>query len=194
MQLNGSGGFERLTFHDADGVAKRLSGSGGELRQLQSLIIGNKTKLAEAFHFMHGEDTLTVDQWVAVLADQLELEGIPWKNLQPDLAPLSPDGTIDWRNFLDRHSSRMEGSGIESSEMESLQANHKMLLTVFKFLDVDGNGSVDRDEFRQGLRLINKHLPDDQQLKNADVLFDKLDLDGNGSIDLHEFEEAFHVF
>jgi Ca2+-binding EF-hand superfamily protein len=77
--------------------------------------------------------------------------------------------------------------------MEILYANHSMLVTVFKFFDVDGNGRISLQEFKTGINLLNKRLPSDKQIQDPEELFHALDLDGKGTIELEEFTEVFRV-
>jgi diadenosine tetraphosphatase ApaH/serine/threonine PP2A family protein phosphatase len=84
-------------------------------------------------------------------------------------------------------------SAMDGVAMEILYANHSMLVTVFQFFDVEGNGKISLKEFMTGIKLMNKRLPADKQLKDAEELFAALDLDGSGSVDLEEFSEVFRV-
>ena len=75
--------------------------------------------------------------------------------------------------------------------MENLLSNHGMLMTVYNFLDVDGDGMINKEEFKTGIDLLNKRVPEDRQLKNPEALFQQIDTDGNGKIDLREFSQLF---
>jgi Ca2+-binding EF-hand superfamily protein len=66
-----------------------------------------------------------------------------------------------------------------------------MLLTIFRFLDTDGSGDIDPEEFRLGIELLNKRLPEESHFQEHEELFQLLDVDGNGTIDIMEFEKIF---
>ena len=66
-----------------------------------------------------------------------------------------------------------------------------------ELLDTDHNGQVSREEFTDGLKLLNDRLPAAQQLGgDADAinaLFDAIDTDHSGEISMAELTEAFRV-
>lgn len=63
-----------------------------------------------------------------------------------------------------------------------MQQNNEMLVLAFKYLDTDRSGAIDRDEFKRGINLLNKRLPERNKLGDPMELFDLLDEDGNGEI------------
>ena len=68
-----------------------------------------------------------------------------------------------------------------------------MLISIFKFLDVDGSGSIDKEEFRVGLDLLNRRLPATARFKDHEKLFRALDVDRSGELDLDEFNLIFSL-
>ncbi|XP_045204099.1 leucine-rich repeat-containing protein 74A-like isoform X2 [Mercenaria mercenaria] len=60
------------------------------------------------------------------------------------------------------------------------------LMDLFAALDKDGSKSLDHDEIRTGLRMVNIPLSD----KCIEVLINKLDVDGDGEIDFGELMAA----
>jgi len=177
-------------------VARPHKHNGMSWQAVRSLIAGNKGRLEKAFQERqdsHGKVSTNV--WAQVMAEQLELPEMPWKSLQPNLAPTDGENSdeIDWRVFLKNHSGRLCQSGMDTHQLETLHENHKMLWTVFKFLDVDNDGKVGLKEFKTGIALLNKHLSRERQLKDPDALFKVLDEGGRGSIDIAEFEKIFTV-
>ena len=58
-----------------------------------------------------------------------------------------------------------------------------MLLRVYKTLDKDGSGAVDKNELRKLGGNLNK--------EKVDALMSKLDKDGDGKITLEEFRGLF---
>lgn len=57
------------------------------------------------------------------------------------------------------------------------------LRRVFMSFDTDGNGTVDIDEFRVGIRNMFPTL----SLQNVDAIYQKFDVDGDGEIEYDEF-------
>jgi len=74
-----------------------------------------------------------------------------------------------------------------SSKLDKKQFS--MLLAIFKLLDKDKNGSIDPEEFRTGIKMLNRRLPATSQIDDPDKLFRILDADGNGTIDIDEFQQ-----
>ena len=73
-----------------------------------------------------------------------------------------------------------------SSKLDKKQFS--MLLAIFKLLDKDKNGTIDPEEFRTGIKMLNRRLPAANRIDDADKLFKALDADGSGTIDLDEFQ------
>jgi hypothetical protein len=82
-------------------------------------------------------------------------------------------------------------SMLDETQMSTLFENKEMMLTIFKFLDTDGSGTIDIEEFRLGIDLLNRRLPITSHFKDHVELFKALDLDNNGSIDIEEFNLFF---
>jgi hypothetical protein len=80
---------------------------------------------------------------------------------------------------------------LDATQMSTLYENKHMLLTIFRFLDTDGSGDIDPEEFRLGIELLNKRLPEESHFQEHEELFQLLDVDGNGTIDIMEFEKIF---
>eukprot|EP00977_Amphora_coffeiformis_P001452 scaffold294_cov221-Amphora_coffeaeformis.AAC.8 len=163
------------------------------LVKVRSIIGCNRSKLEKAFAKVQKGGKVTIEEWVRVMAETVSSAGMPWVTLQPILAPASCFfGTIDVATFLKSHSFKIHGSSdLKHHDAETLAENHEMLLTVFKFLDIDGDGTLSQTEFRTGVNLLNKRLPPERQLQNPDELFKSLDTDGNGEISFEEFTHGF---
>ena len=199
IQLHPNGGFQTLDFqpvkdHANDRVVHTDHHHMTSEQAIRSLIVSNKIGLEKSFREKQDKNgQVSIDVWAKIMADQLELPEMPWKSLQPSLAPTTEkdSSSIDWQAFLKSHSSKFNESGACPSEIQNLHSNHKMLWTVFKFLDVDGDGTVELKEFKRGVELLNKRLPKERQLMDPVSLFQMLDEDGNGVIDINEFQKIF---
>jgi len=80
---------------------------------------------------------------------------------------------------------------LDAAQMNTLNENKDMLVSIFKFMDVDGSGDIDLEEFKVGIELLNKRLPASSHFEDAEELFTLLDVDSSGTIDLEEFERIF---
>ncbi|CAJ1947787.1 unnamed protein product [Cylindrotheca closterium] len=80
---------------------------------------------------------------------------------------------------------------LDATQMNTLHENKDMLVSIFKFMDADGSGDIDLEEFKVGIELLNKRLPESSRFQDAEELFKLLDVDNSGSIDLEEFERVF---
>ena len=58
---------------------------------------------------------------------------------------------------------------------------------IFKLMDKDGNGSLDKQEVMEG---YEEHFGIQMTEENVDAMFKAVDIDGNGSIDYTEFVMA----
>jgi Ca2+-binding EF-hand superfamily protein len=56
------------------------------------------------------------------------------------------------------------------------------VITIFKALDTDGDGSLGFDEFVKAYQEINPNA----SMVQLNAMFQEADLDGNGTLDLHE--------
>jgi Ca2+-binding EF-hand superfamily protein len=85
----------------------------------------------------------------------------------------------------------------EALEQVSQRINKKqfsMLVAIFKLINNDKNGTIDPEELRTGISLLNRRLPAASKNDDPDKLFKLLDADGNGTIDLEEFQQLhIHV-
>jgi Ca2+-binding EF-hand superfamily protein/diadenosine tetraphosphatase ApaH/serine/threonine PP2A family protein phosphatase len=158
------------------------------LADLRSLLDSRISKVEEAFRRMAPNGMIPTYQWTKIMEEKLELPGAPWPSLLPSLVPKSArrqEGYIDWRIFL-----KTRGDGTDRV-IQNLRANHRMLMTVYNFLDVNGDGTINKEEFKAGIELLNKRLPADRRLR-ADELFERMDMKHDGEVDLEEFSQVFN--
>ncbi|KAL7574305.1 hypothetical protein ACA910_012547 [Epithemia clementina (nom. ined.)] len=189
---------ERYSFSDvcASSEQSRQEATEQAITQVRSLIGCHKSKLEAAFRQVQSpQGTVSIDHWTEVMSKTIETPGMPWSVLQPRLAPTSfwSPRTINVQDFLQSHSLRVHHSDSiqDHHAAETLAENQEMLLTVFKFLDTNGDGTLSPKEFRTGVDLLNKRLPKDRQVRNINELFHALDEDGNGEISFEEFTHGF---
>ena len=58
------------------------------------------------------------------------------------------------------------------------------LMQIFSHYDGDGNGRIDRGEFKRLMAALGAHAPDEE----LNAGFEAIDEDGNGTVDFHEFK------
>ena len=92
---------------------------------------------------------------------------------------------IDWPIFIKR------GDGTDRF-IQNLHANHRMLMPVYNFLDEDGDGTINKEEFTHGIELLNKGLPKNRWL-DSDELCDRMDLNHVREVDLEQFSNVFNT-
>lgn len=202
VQLDGSDGdyelvrFSRDTKFRGKNAKDSLNSKDPYVDALKALIASNKNKLSRAFDEMAPWGTATFSQYEEIMARVLELPDVPWMALLPSLVHGEVDDeNIDWRSFLALYTASVADKSCEESNigMEIMHANHRMLMTVFKFLDFDGDGTITKEEFLKGVALLNNRLPQDRRLKDAEKIFHIMDADRSGYLDFAEFEEVFKV-
>lgn len=73
--------------------------------------------------------------------------------------------------------------------MENLYQWKDILAAIFKLIDTNNSGSINRQEFSEVIKFLMKH--ENIRCSNLDDYVDELtnaiDLDGNGRIDFDEF-------
>eukprot|EP00542_Grammatophora_oceanica_P020161 CAMPEP_0194031262 /NCGR_PEP_ID=MMETSP0009_2-20130614/4469_1 /TAXON_ID=210454 /ORGANISM="Grammatophora oceanica, Strain CCMP 410" /LENGTH=753 /DNA_ID=CAMNT_0038671363 /DNA_START=30 /DNA_END=2291 /DNA_ORIENTATION=+ len=200
IRLTKDGGLETVQFSRQTEIATNLVCSQDDdehyMDTLRSLICRHKNKLEKLFQEEAPSGKMSTSHWASVMSSALELPQVPWMVLCADLTPVSEDGNeINWNDFLQLYESSIfdAASTEDNVSMEVLHANQDMIMTTFKFLDRDGNGTIDKDDFKAGITLLNKRLRKDRQMKDPDALFDQLDREGHGEIGLSELREMFEL-
>lgn len=115
-----------------------------------------------------------------------------WSDILPAVVDMAFDemdedgsGEVDFEEFVAFFG---HSQGV-SELMELFQGlNKRHLKIIFNALDVDGNGSLDRDEIG---RLINQGFMVDVHPAVVDVAFEEMDKDGSGAVDFEEFLAFF---
>jgi diadenosine tetraphosphatase ApaH/serine/threonine PP2A family protein phosphatase/Ca2+-binding EF-hand superfamily protein len=202
VHLDGKDEYRHDTFSYSDACTKIKQTSqtitDETIATLRSMIASRRIKLQTAFRGLENKDgRVSSSDWVQVMSTELDLPGMPWRLLLGTLAPATDaDDQIDWRGFLERNSLPWtDAKGLDERQIEKLHDQHEMLLTVFKFLDVDGKGkgNVGLREFKTGVDLLNRRLPRGEQLRNPEAVFRALDRENKGYIKVEEFGTLFRV-
>ena len=192
-------------------------------RSLEALVLSHRHRLSASFAAEAPGGRIGVGGWCGVMQRTLGLQldwravqpdlavTVPacrrrrrWQQAQT-----SDSGLIDYERFLEaaRNNAVADGGGgvgvgggghdaaalPGGAAFEVLYDNVSQLALVFRFLDTDDSGVLDKAEFRAGIELLNRRLPPEQALGDIDVLFQTIDLDGNGQIEFDEFCEVFKL-
>lgn len=96
---------------------------------------------------------------------------------------------LDYNAFLEKYHIGLNEKDAVKHELYALYAQRAKLERIFKFFDTDNGGTISREEFRVGCEAINRTLPEDKSIGNADTILDLMDFDGNDEIDINEFFE-----
>jgi len=200
-----AGTYETVSFihHDDGEEADDKSAGGGSLGSksagggyhhfLTKFIDDHRSKLANAFREKQTPaGTVTIEEWAKIIADVLELKDVPWLELQPDLAPTTKhDGNeIEWKRFLGTHSSIPNTDLLEQDQISLLHKHKDKFLNIFQLLDTDKSGTIDEEEFVNGIKMLNEETSGDMVVDNPAELFQMFDKDGGGEISIDEFVAA----
>ena len=79
--------------------------------------------------------------------------------------------------------------------LSALRDNRSRVIDIFRRLDKDLSGAVDRTEWRQIIVFVSKERRDSGEFDSTsiDATFDLLDADGSGSLDLHELDHLLRA-
>ncbi|EGJ32782.1 MULTISPECIES: EF-hand domain-containing protein [Moorena] len=126
-----------------------------------------------------------------------------WKNLQKEV-DINDDGEVTLEEFLEHKAKQLSfkeqyrplwlerQSGIKTSQSYERSYEEdviaKLTNLIFERLDVDGNGEISRQEYKQGFL---SHFSDGNL---TDEIFSKLDLNGDGHLSKEEVLQHVHDF
>jgi Ca2+-binding EF-hand superfamily protein/diadenosine tetraphosphatase ApaH/serine/threonine PP2A family protein phosphatase len=193
LELDSDGNYTSVEFSHCDPPVtcpQAIKASNDQtLLDLRSLLDSRIGKIEDAFRKVAPDGKISTQQWENIMEQKLELPGAPWHELVPALVPKKArrvEGYIEWPIFI-----KTRGDGTDRV-IQNLRANHRMLMTVYNFLDEGGDGTINKEEFHHGIELLNKRLPKDRQL-DSDELFDRMDLNHVGEVDLEQFSNVFNT-
>jgi Ca2+-binding EF-hand superfamily protein len=182
--VDGSGEVDREEFRRA-------------IRQLNLDYVADDAAIDRMFALFDDDDNGTLEYHE--LRKQLSVGA--GKTLEPLLRPgavdLGPSGLkhrlrrrdsiAKGTKMVRRASVDLRGSQTVQEQLKAvLRANAARVIDLFREWDDDGNGTISKKEFRQGLRLFGL----DADRGELDALFDALDKDGGGTLDFKELDKA----
>lgn len=182
--VDGSGEVDREEFRRA-------------IRQLNLDYVADDAAIDRMFALFDDDDNGTLEYHE--LRKQLSVGA--GKTLEPLLRPgavdLGPSGLkhrlrrrdsiAKGTKMVRRASVDLRGNQTVQEQLKAvLRANAARVIDLFREWDDDGNGTISKKEFRQGLRLFGL----DADRGELDALFDALDKDGGGTLDFKELDKA----
>jgi serine/threonine-protein phosphatase with EF-hand domain len=157
---------------------------------LHDLILKRWNALKSSFSAADEDNTgfITKAKWAEIMLHTTKVS-ILWLPMISIIVPPEAlkGNELDYTSFLMKY---QIGSDESEANLHDLYAQRKKLESIFRFFDTDGGGTISREEFRVGVESINKTLPVDKQLTDADVILDLMDFDKSDSIDMNEFFEV----
>jgi len=166
-------------------------------------IMSKSQDLKQAFksHDKDGNGSIDYDEFIDIMKDyQIGLSNEQIYDLMRSI-DTDKSGTIEYSEFMDRFKVQFNATLIEGDK-EVLQGSireissiifsqHKEIKNVFKAFDVDGDGSVNYDEFSKGIEQVLGIT----KFKSGDTkkLAAYIDKNKTGRISFRDFQDAFKV-
>lgn len=176
------------------------------LNAVFSLILEHREELILAFrkNDIEKKGVISIAMWSSIMSSVLQLD-LQWVSIQPLLAQLTEDKLIWYQEFLDRYVVSVASGGNNEDEQDekhmqrrdlfnSLYRHRTRLEALFRVFDQNGDGVISKEEFREGITLLNQHLPaGTHAFTHVDELLRILDFSGDNAIDVNEFMECFRL-
>ncbi|ETW02752.1 hypothetical protein H310_05251 [Aphanomyces invadans] len=192
------------TTSESDLVATNLEG-------LFDIIVTHREDLLRQFQAVDSSSTQCVStaQWDAVMQQTLQMH-LNWASIRPLLTSTEANQTINYVNFLNRYQARGTCGADDAAAtpegpvapdvadrrdmFNNMYRYRKRLQALFQVFDQDGNGTINLDEFKAGIDILNKHLPPGMKpFTHAEDLMKSLDLAHDNEININEFMECFRI-
>ena len=74
------------------------------------------------------------------------------------------------------------GKSIQDALRDALTSNASRVMDLFRDWDADGNGTINKKEFRKAIKALGADVPREE----VDKLFDEFDADGGGLLEAKE--------
>ncbi|KAG9403780.1 serine threonine-protein phosphatase [Aphanomyces cochlioides] len=143
---------------------------------------------------VNGTNHIEIPAWEHVMDEVLQMK-LNWPLVRPLLTSVEPDHTINYVGFLNRYQVR----GLDDSEDIAKETRTKRQaifngISLFQVFDQDGNGTINLDEFKAGIEILNQHLPAGMKpFTHPEELMRALDFTHDNEININEFMECFRI-
>lgn len=169
------------------------------VREIQGQILRNQAKLEAAFRSLDPEDTglISIGDWCKAMETATGLE-LPWRMLRTKLVTIDTDSQmVSYRTTFDNigkaNTNSVQGVQGYSTVVETLYKNRQNLEAIFRIIDKDNSGYINREEFHEACDLIKEYLPTSNSMEQLDDICQLMDLNKDGLVDLNEFLESFRM-
>ncbi|CRK98102.1 CLUMA_CG011470, isoform A [Clunio marinus] len=180
----------KLTFRQqVDNVEKSA------IRELKEKLREQKTQLQKEFKERDSDNTgrISLCQWSEAMEAVTNFK-LPWRLLREKLATVNKNNEIVYSTTLqmiEEDDIKIVANGTENL-IDTMYTNRENLEAIFRMMDLDSNGLISIDEFKQACELLSGYLPNynvDQMLENCRMM----DMNKDSHVDLNEFLEAFRL-
>ncbi|CAN0178312.1 unnamed protein product [Ascophyllum nodosum] len=121
-------------------------------------------------------------------------------DLEESIVPrgmVSPETSHDYNGTTSCEGRMMQDVGWQEGIIQSIanfmfQSRHQ-LAGAYRSFDLDGDGRVDRDDFRQGMQAMNQALSSPLTNEQIDTIMNVLDTDGDGILSYDDFLRGFSI-
>lgn len=122
---------------------------------------------------------------------------MPWKHVldaasEGEIGDPESVDKVDFVAFLNNYENFSRSRGQLSFEGAHMYKQLKLVQAMFSFFDTDQDGVITKQEFIEGVEVINDEL-EDQHRFDGERFFALLDFDGSGRISLNEMCEGYRI-
>ncbi|KAH8076423.1 manganese ion binding protein [Aureococcus anophagefferens] len=186
---SGAGGYQKMNI--AQSAAKMESAA---LQRVEVALLDHRRELVAGLKEkdVTGSGVIKAVEWAAVMNAVVPVK-LPWLHLKEKFVHCKGD-SVTYTSMTDKLDAAFGGgddAGVSSETKENLYRVRDEMSKLFRVLDTDGSGVLDRGEFVKGVELINSL--NEQQIFNpqdVDIFMKQLDVNGDGKISFNEFTDG----
>jgi len=166
---------------------------------LRTIIMSKRDHLTAAFTKIDEAHAgvVSLAQWCEVMEEVTGLH-IDWMHVKDDVvqADAVKGDNVSYIEFLNSKaltSGAHSHQALENKSLDQFYQNRELLGHLYTYLDKNGDGTLSREELKEGFAIINEKLPEDEQIEHVDNLIDVMDIDHDGVVSYNEFLETFRI-
>ncbi|KAF0691377.1 Aste57867_17373 [Aphanomyces stellatus] len=187
------------TSSETDLVATNLEG-------LFDIIATHRAELLAQFQGADASGTNHIDipTWEHGMEEVLQMK-LNWTSIRSLVTSTESDHTINYVGFLNRYQPRGMDDADDDDVHEDTRVKRRQLFNgmyryrkrlqaLFQVFDQDGNGTINLDEFKAGIEILNHHLPPGMKpFTHPEDLMHEIDFSHDNEININEFMECFRI-
>ena len=182
------GGYEKLQTFQLAGKMESAA-----LARVEVCLLEHRRELVAAIKAKdeHKTGQLKKTEWAQIMNDILPVK-LPWIHLADKFVFVGKNKSVVTYLPLTENLEAMFGSDDGAAGRENLFRNRDALVKLFRLLDADQSGSLDRAEFVKGCDMINSLSEGEPLFKTSDVdaFMEALDVNKDGAISFAEFSDG----